>query len=376
MIRRHIADLLTSTVLWAAPDDPTGAAPKTPATVAPLDLGEFDYAMGDDGASSQATDGFEEIDQDQAEAEILERHQSVQHIDAGDDVTSTGVKFEGDGGEVEEGGQKRDKPADGQQPPAKVESPKPGAPAAADGEDETKLPQWVQDRLAREKRKTARVEAELEATRKAPAPKADAAPAAPAEAPKAADFEDFEEYMEAKTLYDKSQKAPKAKDAPAPKADPATDAMRVQIAGAIGEINAVLKDALPELHQIVNDPANPKGLKITPSMVLAISETDNPAAVLQAFADNPALSVEIAGLPEAKAVARILKLDKPPAAAPAPKGGQQQPTVPPKKLSDAPAPVAPLDGTNRVPPSYEEADFNTFEQQRRAEEKTDDPFGW
>ncbi len=367
MIRRHIADLLTSTVLWAAPDDPAGA-PKAPTTVAPLDLGEFDHAMGDNGASGQDTDGFEEVDQDGSGAEILERHQSVQHIDSEDDETSTSVRFEG--GDVEEGGQRRDKA------PAAAE-PDPAAAAAVEGEDETKLPEWVQKRLQREKRATARVAAELDAMKRTPAvqPKpVEAAPAAPAEAPKAADFEDFEEYMEAKALYDKSQKA--AKDKPAPKAEPnsppstASEAMRVQVAGVIGEINAVLKDDHPELFKIVNDNTNPKGLKITPGMILAIGETDNPAAVLQAFADNPALSVEIAGLPPEKAAARIIKLDKPSAAA-APT--QQQPL---KKLSDAPAPVKPLDGSSRVAPSYEEADFNTFEAARRAEEKADDPFGW
>lgn len=375
-MRTLTTGLMTSTALWAPPDDP-----KSPATVASLDLGEFDMAMGDNGASSQATDGFEEIDQDQAKAEILERHQSVQHIDSDDDETSTGVRDDGPGGDVEEGGQKRDKP-EAQEKPAQTPEEKAAADAAAaQQQEESNLPDWVKERLAREKRKTARIEAELAAARQTPAapakPTADAAPPTPAEPPKAADFEDFEEYMEAKALYDRSQRA--LKDKPAPKADtpapsPDADKMRIQIAGVIGEINAVLEDDHPELHKIVNDPANPKGLKITPGMILAIGETDNPAAVLQAFVDNPALTVELAGLPPEKAAVRIAKLDKPSTAKAPAQAPQQQRPAP--KISQAPEPIAPLDGTSRVPPSYEEADFKTFEQQRRAEEKDDDPFSW
>lgn len=367
---RLLSTLLATTALWAAPDVPGNE----PAKVAPLDLSEFDSAMGDDGASGQSTDGFEEVSQEQAQEEILLQHQTRQHIDADDDETSNGVRQD-EGGQVEDGGQRAAKTPAAE--PA-AEPAKPAVPAAADAEDETKLPQWVQDRLAREKRKTARALGELEAARKAPAPQVTETTAAPAEPPKSSDYEEWEDYVAAKALYEKSQKA--AKDKPAPKLDlndmpkPMPETLRIQVAGAIGEINAAL-EAHPELHKIVNDPTNPKNLKITPSMILAISETDNPASVLQAFADNPAMSAEIAGLPEAKAVARILKLDKPGAAKPAP-APAPKPQAPAPKLSTAPEPIAPLGGENRAAPSHEEADFNTFEAQRRVEESAKDEWGW
>lgn len=274
----------------------------------------------------------------------------------GDDDTAKG----GDGDDTVEGGNKK---------------PKKDAKADDDEDPDSKLPKGVRRRIARANAQRDAALAEAEALRKAK-PKADdddpAGIVNKGEAPNAADFDNYEEYLDAKKLFDqgKSKKAEPAKADDKKAADTDKDKAKpdLEVVQAITDIGDEIGETHADLWAKVTHQSNPLKLTITRDMLIAISDSDYPGEVLQALADKPELSKEIAGLSPAKQMARIVKLDKAPAGGKDKgddtQGGGAQPG---KKLSSAPEPIKQGGGRQQgeVDPIK---DFSDFERSRNEEE--------
>lgn len=239
-------------------------------------------------------------------------------------------------------------------------------------DDDSQLPKGVRRRLERANRQRDAALAEAEDLRKQ-VKKADDDPAGindktPVEAPNAADFDNYEDYLEAKALYEKSKSNPKPK-VESKKADPEPKKEErakpdPEVVEAISAIGEEIGSKHADLWGKVTANGNPLGLQITRDMLLAISDADNPATILQAMADNPALSKEIAALPARQQVRRIAKLDT---AEPPKKEAKKADPKPAPKLSEAPEPITPGTGQGKVD-GDPISDFTSFERQREAEE--------
>jgi hypothetical protein len=350
---------LNTTALMAPEGEGNGGKPATPEPDKGSASNPVEYGFQDDMGDTPATDFV--IEDGPTKAETVDtkeaREAAEKAANKGDDTAKGG-----DGDSTVKAGQGDDT--------AK------GSEGDDDPDDLSKLPKGVRRRLERAQRQRDAAVAEAEQLRKdATKPKADDDPAgienkAPADPPNAADFDDYEAYLEAKALYDKGKKAPPkkaaepAKPAAEPKAEekPAAPAKPdTEVVEAITAIGAEMKADHAELWGKVTADGNPLGLTITRDMLIAISDADNPATVLQALADKPELSKEIAKLPASQQIRRITKLDTG-AAEPAKDGDKPAP-----KLSNAPPPITPGSGKGKgeIDPIK---DFTTFEREREAEE--------
>lgn len=234
-----------------------------------------------------------------------------------------------------------------------------------DGDGDGEMPGWMKRRLERQERKHARELAELReqiaAKEAKPAQAEDPGPA-----PKASDFSDFEAYLEAKAEHEDKVKAFKAKkpaDAgkPADEKKPDTKAKPdTELIEAIEDIQEALGDDKDGLWAKVTAA---KDLPISRNMAIAIADLDHPASVLKQFLDKPELAEEISKLSPARQAIRLAKLDVA-QAAPAKKA------EPSKKLTEAPAPIKPIDGKASVDKPLDAHDFAGFEAARNEEERS------
>lgn len=235
-----------------------------------------------------------------------------------------------------------------------------------DAPAEGKLPEGFAKRVARANRqrdkareKAETLEAELE---KLKAEKIEAArqPAPKLEPePNPADFEDYEAYLEAKKTFDAKpnpEPAPMPKQEKAPAAD-APLALTAREEMAKEDVVDYMQDDFPEVLSAVS--AN-KDVVITGRMLTALNEMDHPETLLQAFVDDPTLSIKIARSRSDIAMARaMMKHDKPLVKAEA-KPGRKANT------SKAPNPITPQEGVTEVRKS-EPTSYAEFEKQRRDE---------
>ena len=265
----------------------------------------------------------------------------------------------------------------GQKPPEEptpTEEPKEEPKADKDEKPDGELPKGLAKRVARANRQRDkardRIE-ELEAENKKlkDAAADEARKVEVVKEPNAADFDDYEAYLDAKKDWGNQElekaKKPKPEKAEEKPQDDGSVKLSTRESTARDDIIEYMKDDYPEILESV---ADNKDVVITGRMLMALNEMDNPETMLQEFASNPELSVEIANSKSAASMAKaMMKFDKPIKIADAPeeKGG---------KTSKAPDPIAPQGGNtdHKVALSNNYAEF----EKQRNEEEAKEKEGW
>lgn len=243
----------------------------------------------------------------------------------------------------------------------------PPADGGDDGEENDaegnphRLPPGLQKRLAREKRKVERAQGERDAMDASLQELRDLISKGiemkAFREPVPGDFDVIEDYTKAKARWTKVRDMIATRDEKAEKAaEPAPG----------------FRDALLNLKDVVEGSdktlwAEVKGndaLQISPHMVIALSEADDPTAALRALKDDPAEAERISKLSPARQMAAVIAL-------------KPKPAAPGKRVTQAEDPPSPVSTRAGAPGlDLSKADTETFIRVRNEQEARGGRFGW
>lgn len=174
--------------------------------------------------------------------------------------------------------------------------------------------------------------------------------------PKPEDFDRHEDYETALEKWTEGKKKPE--EAPKQRKNP-------EFEEAFAEVTDSFEEGRKR-HKDFDDLVLVDDLKITPPMVMAMADSDDPSEIayyLGQHKDETARIAEMSPVRQAKEIAKIeLKLseekgkDKP--------SDKANPAQPPKKVTTAPEPVKPVSGNDASEKKLEDMNFAEFEESR------------
>ncbi|UZJ42202.1 hypothetical protein OO006_04300 [Prosthecochloris sp. SCSIO W1101] len=220
--------------------------------------------------------------------------------------------------------------------------------ASADAEDrdaKPRVPKGVQNRINRLTREKRELERLLEAERAAkPQISADDKGSNDESGPNSEDFDSWDEYTAARDEWLLSKQARQSSaNEPAMALD---ERQAVTMPNEVKEAVASIKDTFDDSREkhddfdkVLTAVAQNGSLVVSAEMTVAISESEDPGELIYLLAKNPEESQRIAGLPKTRQIKELVKLE----------ASMQAPPRPEKKISGAPEPIKPLDGTSALP---------------------------
>lgn len=188
-------------------------------------------------------------------------------------------------------------------------------------------------------------------------------PDAQAEEPKASDYTDYDEYLSDLAAFNEASDGKddgKGKKEPEKKAESDTGSETPEgFQDALDDVMAAFKDAKDDYDDF-DAVVHSEELKITPDMVIALSETDDPAAIAHYLGKHTDEAASIANMTERQQMRAIAKLED--------KVGSKKPVG--KKTTAAPDPIDdPVRGQGQPATDLKDMTFNDFEKTRNEQEK-------
>lgn len=183
--------------------------------------------------------------------------------------------------------------------------------------------------------------------------------------PDVSDFEDYDEYLEKLGEWKAARKAAKkpkpAKEESAKKGDGEEDDKGKKVdqeyLDALDDVQDSFEEARSQYDDF-DDVITADDLSITPEMVKAMAECDNPGAVAYYLGKHKTEASEIAGMTPLAQARAIGKLE---AKAEKPKPG--------KRTTEAPDPIEPVKGSDSSAKKVEDMDFTEYEQTMNERER-------
>lgn len=245
---------------------------------------------------------------------------------------------------TDDGENKDDKRGKVDKPDDKMDSADDASADAEDRDAKPRVPKGVQNRinrLTREKRELERLlEAERAANSQIPA---DDRGSIDESGPNAEDFDSWDEYTAARDEWLQSMQARQSSaNEPAQVKELQFAAMPDEVKEAVASIKDTFDDSRQkhdDFDKVLTAVAQNGALVVSAEMTVAISESEDPGELIYLLAKNPKESQRIAGLPKTRQIKELVKLE----------ASMQAPPRPEKKISGAPEPIKPLDGTSALP---------------------------
>lgn len=184
-------------------------------------------------------------------------------------------------------------------------------------------------------------------------------PDAQGKEPQAADYDDYNEYLSDLAAFNESQdsgeQSDKAKKEPE---KPEAPEVSEEFTEALDDVMSAFKDAKADYSDF-DDVVHSKELKITEDMVIALSETDDPAAIAYHLGKHTDEASKIAAMSPRQQMRAIAKLEA--------KVSDKKP--PSKKTTNAGDPIDPVSGGGEPAKDLETASFSDYEKQRNEQER-------
>lgn len=179
----------------------------------------------------------------------------------------------------------------------------------------------------------------------------------PSEEPDPSDYDDYGKYLDDLAAWKEKPKGdPKPKDAPKDEPKPS---ISEEFAEALEEVQEAFAEASKKydnFDELIKAP----DLRISEDMVIAMADTENPADIAHYLATNKAEAARIAELPPRTQAKEIGKLEAKLSA---------EPPKPTKKITNAPAPIEPVGGSDASTKDIHEMSFSEYEKKRNEQER-------
>lgn len=164
--------------------------------------------------------------------------------------------------------------------------------------------------------------------------------------PDAADFDSYSDYLDALAKYnDNEGKQDKPKDEPKSEQKEQTDP---DFDAALEDVQASFADSASkydDFNEVVTSP----DVAITPDMVKALAETDDPAALAYYLGKNKDEATRIAGLKPLAIAREFGRIET------------KLASEPKKRTTQAPDPITPVSGSDGSETALEDMDFSDYE---------------
>jgi len=193
---------------------------------------------------------------------------------------------------------------------------------------------------------------------------AEAAENKPLPEPDIKDFPEYEDFIEAREKYENAMENPKTKVEEVKKVDPEPESDEVKLTDSQKTALEVVKENLnsneskpDDFDEVVH---NNNDLQLTPEMIEALAECDDPAKVAYALGKDTDLSREIAGKTPAQQAREMAKLDM---------AVESKPSVKPVLASKAPDPITPVGGSDAQDTPISKMTYSEYEKVQNARER-------
>lgn len=194
----------------------------------------------------------------------------------------------------------------------------------------------------------------------------DEAPAIPEEEPEIDDYDTVDDYLKALALWDKAQDAKEAASEEKVENEPAErePGRNPNFIDGFEDAKKVVTrdiDSWSDKPKDFGEVAFNEEVAISQEMVVALGDLSEPAKVLYWLGQNPDRAMDIASMTQRKAAVELAKIEATEELAPAKKASS-------KKVTEAPEPINPVDGTSVPDQDLTKMSFKDYKAKMDKEE--------